>query len=390
MPAYRLNLFGFLASRELCLDSESPELAPNAGFWDQRLALEWTLKNISYFGGNASNITIAGYSAGAHSVFHQLAYDLGVPDSKSVVKRAIMWSNGPGLQPKSLMEAQEQFDELLYSLKIKKNLSSLEKLAKLRSLDPKTLVKASLGLKYHQFRAVTDSSFVRPSLFQEIDNGAFARQMKRRGVKLMIGECRDEHFVYGTWRPPKNSFADLFKRLQADYPRVACEALMDYYYPNGRLPDDCEDWIDAFGRIYADIQIHALERGLVNALVQHEAGDLIFRYRVEWRAKCVDERVPEKWGVTHGTDMAIWFWGNGSVLNDAEKTIVKHAFHKQLAKYVNGEELDWGTTEPLHLRRLTPKGIIKCGKDENLEKGLEIWRILQRVGATSGLMGAKL
>lgn len=36
----------------------------NYGFWDQRLALEWTYKNISYFGGDASNITVAGYSAG--------------------------------------------------------------------------------------------------------------------------------------------------------------------------------------------------------------------------------------------------------------------------------------------------------------------------------------
>jgi len=63
-PGYRLNAFGFLASRELQQDSTPDGAVGNYGFWDQRLALEWTHKNISYFGGDASNVTVAGYSAG--------------------------------------------------------------------------------------------------------------------------------------------------------------------------------------------------------------------------------------------------------------------------------------------------------------------------------------
>ena len=69
-PAYRLNLFGFLSSSELL--QACPDFGVNLGFWDQRLALQWTWENISYFGGNPSNITVSGYSAGANSVFHQL------------------------------------------------------------------------------------------------------------------------------------------------------------------------------------------------------------------------------------------------------------------------------------------------------------------------------
>ena len=62
-PAYRVNLFGFLASEEVVAESpNAPDL--NVGFWDQRLALEWTYKNISYFGGDPGSITVAGYSAG--------------------------------------------------------------------------------------------------------------------------------------------------------------------------------------------------------------------------------------------------------------------------------------------------------------------------------------
>lgn len=64
-PAYRVNLFGFIASRELQREAEANrEPVGNFGFWDQRLALEWTYTNISYFGGDAGNITVGGYSAG--------------------------------------------------------------------------------------------------------------------------------------------------------------------------------------------------------------------------------------------------------------------------------------------------------------------------------------
>lgn len=60
-PAYRLNVFGFIASKELLDEAaESGEAAGNLGFWDQRMALEWTARNIGYFGGNAGNITVGG------------------------------------------------------------------------------------------------------------------------------------------------------------------------------------------------------------------------------------------------------------------------------------------------------------------------------------------
>lgn len=67
MPAYRLNVFGFLYSTELEQDAASVgESVGNHGFWDQRLALEWTRDNVHLFGGNPANITLAGYSAGSY------------------------------------------------------------------------------------------------------------------------------------------------------------------------------------------------------------------------------------------------------------------------------------------------------------------------------------
>lgn len=67
LPAYRLNVFGFLYARELELDAAAAGETPgNHGFWDQRLALEWTSEYGALFGGDVRRITVAGYSAGMY------------------------------------------------------------------------------------------------------------------------------------------------------------------------------------------------------------------------------------------------------------------------------------------------------------------------------------
>ena len=378
-PAYRLNLFGFLSSPELL--QACPDFGVNLGFWDQRLALQWTWENISYFGGNSSNITVSGYSAGAHSVFHQLAYDLGVPDKKAIIKRVLMLSNGPGLQPKSLEESQDQFNELLTSLKIPLSLRPSEKLAKLRALPAKSLIEECSKIRTHQFRAVTDGAFVRHNLLQELDNGKFAHLLKHRKVKIMMGECSSEQFLYGTWKSPQPGYANLAHRLEADYPRAAVQVLMKHYFPDHKLPQRFSSWSEAFGHIYADVQIHALERGMADGLIRHGAGALLHRYRIEWRAKCVDKKIPVKYGPTHTSDLPIWFWGNGDDLTSGEKRIVADAFQKPLAQFLRGEEVQWGTQSETQIRTLKKTGEVAVEDDERMQDAVALWKILSSVSS---------
>lgn len=57
---YRLGVFGYLYN---------PDGEPrNLGFKDQMAALKWVHENISSFGGDSSQVTLAGQSAGGHSV----------------------------------------------------------------------------------------------------------------------------------------------------------------------------------------------------------------------------------------------------------------------------------------------------------------------------------
>ncbi|KAI4503994.1 hypothetical protein M0802_000465 [Mischocyttarus mexicanus] len=78
---YRLGIFGFFN-----LDDEVA--AGNQGLKDQVAALKWIKENISYFGGNANNVTIFGNSAGGASV-HFLTIS---PMAKGLFHKAICLS----------------------------------------------------------------------------------------------------------------------------------------------------------------------------------------------------------------------------------------------------------------------------------------------------------
>ncbi|KAJ5201816.1 CAZyme family CE10 [Penicillium cinerascens] len=385
MPAYRVNLFGFLYSAELEQDAaDVGETVGNHGFWDQRLALEWTKENIHLFGGNPENISISGYSAGANSVFHQLAYDLRQPDTQAIVRQAVIFSNSPAVQPKKPTETQSQFDQLLNALSIPLTLSANEKLARLRSLPAKQLLDAAKTIQIHQFRPTTDGAFILPTLFQSLDDGSFARKLLSRNIRLILGECSDERFLYAIWFPPKANTLDAVRaRLITDYPQRIVDALIPLHYPDGKLPPGVTDWdSDAWGRIYADMQVYHMQRGLIHALTSNtggvDASRLIHRYRIEFRAECTDG-IPIEWGVTHSSDYSLWFWGNGNVLTEKEKKYTHNALVGPLARFVKGED-DFGwETSGKRVRVLKADGSVEIRGDSLWDEGVRVWKALRAV-----------
>ena len=84
---YRLNVHGYLAHPEL--SAESPDgISGNYGLLDQIAALEWVQRNIAAVGGNPANVTIAGESAGALSVYYLMC----APAARGLFARAIAQS----------------------------------------------------------------------------------------------------------------------------------------------------------------------------------------------------------------------------------------------------------------------------------------------------------
>ena len=69
---YRLGAFGFLAHPALSAE-ENPPRSGNYGILDMQAALAWVRENIGAFGGDASNVTIFGESAGGNAMWVLLA-----------------------------------------------------------------------------------------------------------------------------------------------------------------------------------------------------------------------------------------------------------------------------------------------------------------------------
>jgi len=91
---YRLGVFGFLAHPDLT--AESPHhTSGNYGLLDQMAALRWVRENIAAFGGDASNVTVFGESAGASSI----GYLLVAPDARGLFDKAILESPSIVFQP---------------------------------------------------------------------------------------------------------------------------------------------------------------------------------------------------------------------------------------------------------------------------------------------------
>ena len=86
---YRLNVFGFLAT-EAMVAEDPHHSAGNFALLDQIQALTWVKENISAFGGDPNNITIAGESAGGWSICTLLASPLAT----GLFHKAIMESGG--------------------------------------------------------------------------------------------------------------------------------------------------------------------------------------------------------------------------------------------------------------------------------------------------------
>jgi len=98
---YRLGRFGFFAHPSLTAEANGAPTG-NWGLMDQIAALEWVRDNIHSFGGDPSNVTIFGESAGGGAINALM----GSPPARGLFHRAIVQSGGGRDHLKSLAQAE--------------------------------------------------------------------------------------------------------------------------------------------------------------------------------------------------------------------------------------------------------------------------------------------
>ncbi|KAG9325617.1 hypothetical protein KVV02_000642 [Mortierella alpina] len=203
---YRVNVFGFLASKELQEElEESPEHSSlslydrsigNWGLMDQKLAFEWVRENIASFGGNARNVTAFGESAGSAS----LHYHMVLPSHHGLFDHAIMQSGTIYALPPERVhkEGQAHFDTLLEHLNIPLSLTSREKMRRLRSVDQLELLNATRSL-FNVRHPCLDNGKVFPALAAD-GSRPYTIQVAARDIiaydpilkSVLLGSTKDE------------------------------------------------------------------------------------------------------------------------------------------------------------------------------------------------------
>ena len=171
---YRLGVLGYLAHPEL--SRESPMgISGNYGLLDQIQALQWVRDNISAFGGDPSNVTIAGESAGALSVMYLMAS----PPARGLFAKAISES-GYMISTPELKEAkygspsaEESGTRLAAALKV-------PDIAAMRAMDAATLTNAAPKGGYAPWGTI-DGHIMLHQLVDVFDKG------EQAPVPLLVG-----------------------------------------------------------------------------------------------------------------------------------------------------------------------------------------------------------
>ncbi|SCU86080.1 LAMI_0D00320g1_1 [Lachancea mirantina] len=372
-PGYRLNIFGFLSCEEL-LKEDSKGL--NVGFWDQRFALEWVHDNIKYFGGNSEKLTLSGLSAGAYSTFFQLAYELYHQEESQLIKQVIFFSNCLFVQPKTLSETQEQFEEVCAKLAISSDLAPEEKLTALRKIDAGYLEDIIPELRMHTFRAVTDGEFVPPTLLQDILSGEYAQMLKAKGVRLMCGDVSNEGLTYSVFNPP-TSLPNLIDQVENYYPKKVVDSLLEVYDVN-QISNPAEssplELSKLYGKIVADGQVYASLRGFLDKIINNGFPQQdVFRYRVSFRPKYVDEFLAPNDGVPHGCDTPIWFYSLRDGYNEEEITITRNWLKPYLSFLNFNDYIDgWSSADIKKIRWFKQDGSIEYEADPDWDRGVKV------------------
>ncbi|MGD9809797.1 MAG: carboxylesterase/lipase family protein [Sphingobium sp.] len=220
---YRLGVLGFLAHPEL--SAESPDdVSGNYGFLDQVEALRWIRRNISAFGGDPDNLTIAGESAGALSVMYLMAS----PDARGLFNKAVMQSaymvSMPELKRAAHGHPSAESIGSWFQQKI-----GAQNIAEMRSMEPRALV-ADAAEKGYPVWGTVDGKILPRQIVDTFDRGEEAPAPLLAGFNS--GEIRSLRRLL----PPAPGNAEAYEqKVRASYGELADQFLA--LYPSSTIDE---------------------------------------------------------------------------------------------------------------------------------------------------------
>lgn len=211
---YRLSVFGYFAHS--LLQAESPNhTTGNYGLLDQIKALEWVNNNAEYFGGDKSNITIAGESAGSSSISALCASPL----AHGLFKRAIGESSS--LVVKKAPHTYRTMEDAL------KTGNDIMKEFKCSSLDELRKIPASklVNTKYSNSSMTLDGYALTKDPYDVYKDGENNEEVLLNGYNVKEGDA----FAVPQYLLSPTNKNNIRKRLIDNFDEQTADELCEYY-----------------------------------------------------------------------------------------------------------------------------------------------------------------
>lgn len=260
---YRLGPLGWFTHPALQGAAEGLDRSSNFGTLDIIAALEWVTRNIAQFGGDNSNVTLFGESAGGHNTYALLASPL----ANGLFHKAIVQSGyTTTVTPRQALNREREYTQIdrgAWDVLLSAGLDPAEASAdELRDLSAAQLLEAYSALeKDHLAPLSTADGIVIP---EEGIDGALANPAYAKNLPVIAGSNRDEVALWlGLNRYFVESDPVLFGLLP---PKLSVREPQKYAY-----------WVDVRSRGWK-------ARGVDSPLVALEqAGyDQLYAYRFDW------------------------------------------------------------------------------------------------------------
>ncbi len=276
---YRVGVFGFFSHPELTKES-GVNASGNYGLMDQVAALKWVQQNITAFGGDPDNVTIAGQSAGSTSVNALVASPL----AKGLFNKAIAQS-GASFTNRNVSLQQAEAD----GVKIQERLNTAS-VADMRKISAAELLPKAQG------RGMIIDGYVLPDAIVHIFT-----QGKQNDVVLMTGWNEDEGFS----STPKNA-VDFRTQVAQQYGADSLVFLK--HYPAGTDAEAAASQLKSSRDISFGIQNYTW------ANIQAQQGKKAYVYRFTRKVPATGEYT--KYGAFHTAEVPYVF-DNLSFINRA-------------------------------------------------------------------------
>jgi triacylglycerol lipase len=221
---YRVAGFGFLPGAEILADGSS-----NLGLLDQRLGLQWVADNIEAFGGDPDRVTIWGESAGAISVFDQMAmYDGDINYKGKPLFRAGIMNSGSVIpaDPVDCPKGQIVYDTVVASAGCS---SATDTLECLREVPYETLLNATNSVSgLLSYTSVALSYLPRPDgTVLTASPEILVAEGKYAQVPFIIGDQEDEGTIFALFQSNITTTDELSTYLLDFYFHDATAAQID-------------------------------------------------------------------------------------------------------------------------------------------------------------------